>query len=302
MTAARQSQGLATPPTGAPVFPPVPEHPLQFASAQRVGPLHRRFHNSWGPLSWIADGASLTACWPQTGGFLRLLTASAGEITAEWLLVDPSGDAAPRHGHGTLELASSSLLQFAGSASASTGPCPEARFWELVTETDLRLELLGGRLYAMAGASLTHEAVVMSIGAALKSALRGSGCIVAGSNVYTQSSKSDRHLPDLVVICGRPRYASATGQPDQLVNPTILVEVESPTSRHRDRVVKPAAYAQVESLESYLVVDLEARSVTVWSSREDRWSQETHSSGPLELHGVQVDIGDFFDQLALLGG
>lgn len=300
MSAVVQRETLAVPPTAESTSPPAPEHPLQFAAARLVAPLVRRFHSSWGPLAWLVLDHGLIALWPDTGAFLFLWSGEAGRIRAEWLLVDPTGTATPRHGSGALDQAAAALTAFRTAAPVTSEACPEERFWELVEATDLRLELLAGRIYAMAGADLPHEAVVASIVASLKAALGSRGCLVFASTVFTQSGEADRHLPDVVVVCGRPERTGVGGGLDPLINPTILVEVESPTSRHRDNRVKPEAYRRIASLETYLVVDHQGRSVTVWPRRDGHWAPEPCASGTIRLHGVDVDIAAFFDQMDLL--
>ena len=58
--------------------------------------------------------------------------------------------------------------------------------------------------------------------------------------------------PDVVVVCGTPRYEDR--QKDTLLNPNILVEVLSDSTEAFDRGQKFAMYRAVKSLTDYLLV------------------------------------------------
>ena len=58
--------------------------------------------------------------------------------------------------------------------------------------------------------------------------------------------------PDVVVVCGKPQYEDR--EQDSLLNPSLIVEVLSPSTEAYDRGAKFAHYRTVESLVDYLVV------------------------------------------------
>src|ERR1051326_7717956 len=58
--------------------------------------------------------------------------------------------------------------------------------------------------------------------------------------------------PDVTVACGEAEFADVRGI-DVLTNPTLLVEVMSPTSRQRDQKHKLALYRKIPALKEYLI-------------------------------------------------
>ena len=68
--------------------------------------------------------------------------------------------------------------------------------------------------------------------------------LVAPTGLYT--------YPDLVVVCGEPQLLD--GELDTLLNPTVIVEVLSPSTEAYDRGRKFGHYRTIESLKAYLMV------------------------------------------------
>ena len=64
--------------------------------------------------------------------------------------------------------------------------------------------------------------------------------------------------PDIAVVCGEPRFAE--NNKDTLINPTVLVEVLSPSTESHDRGLKFHRYRQLESLQEYVLVSQSNRS------------------------------------------
>ena len=58
--------------------------------------------------------------------------------------------------------------------------------------------------------------------------------------------------PDTVVVCGEPQFADATL--DTLLNPTVIVEVLSPSTEGYDRGLKFEDYRTIPSLTDYVLV------------------------------------------------
>ena len=54
------------------------------------------------------------------------------------------------------------------------------------------------------------------------------------------------------MVCGKPRFAD--DQKDTLINPTLIIEVLSPSTEAYDRGEKFRDYQQIESLQEYVLV------------------------------------------------
>jgi Uma2 family endonuclease len=102
-----------------------------------------------------------------------------------------------------------------------------------------RHEYLDGVIYAMAGESPDHGRICMNLTATLVPQLRHSGCEAFSKDLKALCGPSQAHTreglyayPDLVV-CGALQF-HAQAQ-DVLVNPTVIVEVLSPSTEAFDR-------------------------------------------------------------------
>ena len=119
-------------------------------------------------------------------------------------------------------------------------------------QSPYRHEYVNGTVYAMSGASLSHNRIAQELVVAFRSHLRGGPCepfllqvkleIRAGSDLIM-------YYPDVMVSC-RPEDRT-----DQVVrNPKLVVEILSKSTQHIDRREKAMTYQRVEAIEEYVLV------------------------------------------------
>lgn len=119
-------------------------------------------------------------------------------------------------------------------------------------QSPYRHEYVNGTVYAMSGASLSHNRIAQELIVAFRSHLRGGPCepfflqakleIRAGSDLIM-------YYPDVMVSC-RPEDRT-----DQVVrNPKLVVEILSKSTQHIDRREKAMTYQRVEAIEEYVLV------------------------------------------------
>ncbi|MBI4670751.1 MAG: Uma2 family endonuclease [Chloroflexi bacterium] len=139
--------------------------------------------------------------------------------------------------------------------------CTPTEYLKRERAAETKSEYYDGEIVAMAGASRTHNLIVGNLVAALHRQLEGKPCEVYPSDMRVLIDKKRAYVyPDVVVVCGKPEFAD--GYTDILVNPTIVIEVLSPSTHRHDRVKKFGLYRQLESLQTYVMVDSESRHVT----------------------------------------
>src|SRR4029077_18749426 len=73
----------------------------------------------------------------------------------------------------------------------------------------------------------------------------------------------------LIVVCGEPRFADEKS--DTLLNPTVIVEVLSPTTESYDRGKKFAHYRRLESLKEYVLVAQDEVFVERYYRQGENW-------------------------------
>jgi Uma2 family endonuclease len=121
-----------------------------------------------------------------------------------------------------------------------------------------RHEYLDGRIYAMSGGTEKHARLCVNVKGQLYVQLRGRPCRVYGENLLVRVEKTGLHTyPDASALCGEPRLAGRTlaGKQDLiLLNPSVLVEVLSPSTEAYDRGEKFDHYRLIPSLREYVLV------------------------------------------------
>ena len=149
--------------------------------------------------------------------------------------------------------------------------------WE--QEQPCRNEYIDGEVFAMSGASDAHGTAAGNFFAALHAHARGTPCkpFIADMKVRVDAANSFFY-PDIVVTCDpRDRTPEASHVKQ---HPALIVEVLSPSTEAYDRGNKFATYRQLESLQEYVLVSLEARRIEIF--RRD-------TSGHWVLHPFAFD-------------
>ena len=121
----------------------------------------------------------------------------------------------------------------------------------------------------MAGAKERHDTIVVNAIASLRPQLRGGPCRTFTGDTLVRVAIRRGRRPDVGVACG-PR------DPDghEAREPTLAVEVLSPSTRQTDLVIKIAEYQRIETMRYVLLIDPRAVDVS-FSFREDAGAWET---------------------------
>jgi Uma2 family endonuclease len=99
------------------------------------------------------------------------------------------------------------------------------------------------------------------------------------------------YYPDVVVTCSE-RDTRADAPKDYLTESTLIIEVLSESTESIDRREKMRAYASLECLREYVLVDSRAQQVEIYRKLPaDGWEQWILSSGePVRLDSVALTL------------
>lgn len=129
----------------------------------------------------------------------------------------------------------------------------EAEYLLMERASSIRHEFYQGRIYAMTGASKTHNLIVSNTLAAFHGQLRRRPCQVYANDMRVTIPRTSLFTyPDVLIVCGQPLFRD-TAQ-DTLINPTVIVEVLSPSTERYDRGMKFQHYRLIETLHDYLLI------------------------------------------------
>jgi len=112
-------------------------------------------------------------------------------------------------------------------------------------------EYFDGEVVAMAGVSWAHNVIVANVVGGLWGRLRGSGCAVVPSDLKVHAA-GRVFYPDVAVVCGEPVFLDE--KRDVLVDPTVLFEVLSESTKNVDRGEKFMRYRTIDSLRDVVLI------------------------------------------------
>ncbi len=155
------------------------------------------------------------------------------------------------------------------SALPHPGHLTEDEYLALERESDLRHEYMDGEIYAMSGASESHIQITGNAFSGLHTRLRNSGCTVYMADMRVRISQNRNYTyPDISIVCGERQLVE--GEPiATLLNPTVIIEVLSPSTEGYDRGKKFQEYRTLSSLQDYVLVSQDQAHVDVFSRAEN---------------------------------
>ena len=156
-------------------------------------------------------------------------------------------------------------------ASAALIPryTPE-QYLALERKAEFKSEYYDGFITCMAGTSREHNLIAGNLGGELRSQLKVRPCEIYTNDMRVLVSRSGLYTyPDLIVVCGEPRFLDNGS--DTLLNPTVIVEVLSPTTESYDRGKKFNHYRRLESLKEYVLIAQDEVLVERYSRQGEDW-------------------------------
>lgn len=131
-------------------------------------------------------------------------------------------------------------------------------------------EFCNGQIFAMTGASRQHNLISVNIASELRAQLKNRRCEAYLADMRVKAAAAHSyHYPDVAVVCGTPEFEDS--HVDTLLNPTVLIEVLSPSTESYDRGGKFMNYRKIASLRDYLLVTQHQASIEHYVRQADGW-------------------------------
>jgi Uma2 family endonuclease len=132
-----------------------------------------------------------------------------------------------------------------------------------------RYEFVDGIVRMMTGGSAAHSRIKTNVTNAINDALHNGPC-----SAYTDDLKvvteSAVMYPDVLVVC-RP----LAPDDDRVADPSVVVEVLSPTTETHDRIRKWRQYQTVASLRHFVLIAQSERRIEVYTRADGGWELAT---------------------------
>lgn len=164
-------------------------------------------------------------------------------------------------------------------------------------------EYYAGEVFALAGASKNHSAIVPNLSFLLVGQLKGRPCVVYTSELRVKVSATGLYTyPDVAVVCGKPVFDDE--YEDTLLNPTLIIEVLSKSTETYDRGEKFAHYRALESLTDYILVAQDTPRLEHYARQADgawRFADALGFDGAVVVDSIQCVLGlvDVYDKVSV---
>lgn len=176
-------------------------------------------------------------------------------------------------------------------------------YLEMERLSDVKHEYWLGEVFAMAGGRENHEIVCWNLAGIFYQLLRGTPCQGFTSNMKVgMSKKRGFAYPDLTIVCGERKFYDDVR--DVLMNPSVIFEVLSDSTRDADLSSKLVEYKKLESLRHYVLVEQDKMFVYhLEKTQDDRWVLDTlekpHEELVLTAVGARIPLADIYREVAL---
>ncbi len=159
-------------------------------------------------------------------------------------------------------------------------------------QAEYRSEYWDGEIVGMAGASRSHNRITRNLTRWLTALLEGSGCEAFATETRVRVQECSAYFyPDMLIVCGDIQADEA--DVDTILNPTVLMEVLSPSTEAVDRGKKLTCYRTLPSLQTYVLIAQDTPRIDLYERQtDDRWmlSTLTGLNGRLVLEAVAVTL------------
>ncbi|NJL10053.1 MAG: Uma2 family endonuclease [Calothrix sp. SM1_7_51] len=160
-----------------------------------------------------------------------------------------------------------------------------------------RNEYRDGEIVPMPGGSLNHSRISGNIFAFFKFLLRETQFEPINSDLRLWIPDYRRGVyPDVMVFEGEPQLNGERS--DEVLNPTLIVEVLSPSTEDYDRESKFRMYRSIPSFREYLLVEQDEHFIERYSKQTQGWLlsdfNNLEQSILLESVGIELPIAEIY--------
>lgn len=165
--------------------------------------------------------------------------------------------------------------------------------------SDQKHEYYMGEIFAMSGARVNHNRIVVRLTALLGQKLRGKPCEPFNSNQRIHIPQNTLFTyPDISIVCGEVR--TLDNDDFNVLNPTVIIEVLSPGTKGYDRGEKFKLYRDIPTLKEYIRVDSQFISVEAFRiNAQGHWELEEYKKLNEVLQfpsvGVSLPLNEIYE-------
>ena len=174
-------------------------------------------------------------------------------------------------------------------------------YLELEVNSEIRHEYINGLIIPMTGGTPNHNQLALNFSGTLNYLLKRQPyqVFVTDQRLWIPATKIHTY-PDIMVVKTPLEYEQ--GRKDTLVNPVMIAEVLSKSTKSYDRDEKFAAYRTIPSLQEYILIDQYKMHVEQYFKTDNnKWifSEFTDADVSLNLASIscQIMLSDIYDKV-----
>lgn len=165
-------------------------------------------------------------------------------------------------------------------------------------------EYYKGEIFAMSGSKVPHNTIAMNLSGILVQKLKGKSCRPYNSDqrIYIPQNSLFTY-PDISIICGK---AETKDNDDwNILNPTVIIEVLSKSTRDYDMGGKFVLYRDIPSLKEYILVDSESLNIYAfrinagghWELQEYKQIEDVL---PIKVLDLTIPLVEIYEEVSLI--
>jgi Uma2 family endonuclease len=165
-------------------------------------------------------------------------------------------------------------------------------------------EYYKGEVFAVSGAKVKHNIIAVNLLVALKQKLRGKTCKPFNSDqrIHVEANTLFTY-PDISVICGD--ILTLNNDDYNVLNPSVIVEVLSPSTKNYDRGEKFKLYRDISTLKEYILVDSESVHIETFRlNATNHWELEEYNKDaqtiPFHSINTSLSLDEIYEGTGLL--
>ena len=168
-------------------------------------------------------------------------------------------------------------------------------------KAESKSEYYDGKVVAMAGAQDEHNLIVVNLIYELSKCTRenSTNCVVYANDMLLKLAHCNMFVyPDVMVVCKKRQIEKKSRNGlDALLNPSVIVEVISKSTKHKDQVTKRDCYLELKSLKQYILVDSQKKDIIIYSKNKDKeWVIKKYKpeNDTIKVENCIITISDIY--------
>lgn len=181
-------------------------------------------------------------------------------------------------------------------------------YFKFQSTAERRYEYHDGKIIPVTSATENHGRIVSNLVYLLQACLRHTDCDVYASDRDVYSEACNRiFYPDLTIICGKKETMQYSENVVVTLNPTILIEVLSDSTKRFDKTTKMNCYRKIDSLRQYILISQDEKFIEILerdNGTEKSWKTHFYEEGDeiVKIGDCKVLLEEIYHKVELAKG